>query len=153
MARSSSNFFESSSIQSTDERIEASQFSMAILERETSAQIGGGANMRIVRRSFLSARFKVTVFSRLTTETTGGGDSSSILANKWPQKRSQSPKLKKFPWGSCPLTPLVCSHLSVPHVSPQWPYCSIIAGSGPESACMLMTPGIGRNASWQWLTH
>ena len=38
----SSNFFESSSIQSSDERIEASQFSMAILERETSAQIGEG---------------------------------------------------------------------------------------------------------------
>ena len=42
MGRSSSGFFESSSIQSSDERIESSQFSMAILERETSAQIGEG---------------------------------------------------------------------------------------------------------------
>ena len=42
MARFSSNSFESSSIQSSDERVEASQFSMAILERETSAQIGQG---------------------------------------------------------------------------------------------------------------
>ena len=41
MARSSSNFFESSSIQSSDER-KASQFSMAILECEMSAQIGEG---------------------------------------------------------------------------------------------------------------
>ena len=41
--RSSSDFFKSSSIQSIEERIEASQFSMAILsEHETSAQIGEG---------------------------------------------------------------------------------------------------------------
>ena len=40
--RSSSDFFKSSTIQSIDERIEASQFSMAILERETSVQIGEG---------------------------------------------------------------------------------------------------------------
>ena len=60
MARSSSNFFESSSIESSDERIEASQFSMAILERETSAQIRGGANMRArrARRSFLSESYR-----------------------------------------------------------------------------------------------
>ena len=50
MVKSSSNFFESSSIQSSDESIKASQCSMAILERETSAQIGGGANMRVVVR-------------------------------------------------------------------------------------------------------
>ena len=49
MARSSSNFFESSSIQSNNERIGASQFSMAILERKTSVRIGGGANMRVVQ--------------------------------------------------------------------------------------------------------
>ena len=49
MAKFSTNFFESSSIESSDERIEAFQFSMAILERETSAQIRGGANMRVVR--------------------------------------------------------------------------------------------------------
>ena len=40
MARSPSNFFESSSIQSSDETTEASQFSIAILEHETSAEIG-----------------------------------------------------------------------------------------------------------------
>ena len=42
MARSSSNFFESSSIQSSDETIEASRFSVAIHERKTSAEIGEG---------------------------------------------------------------------------------------------------------------
>ena len=42
MTKPSSEFFESSSIQSSDKRIEASQFSMAIFERETSAQIGEG---------------------------------------------------------------------------------------------------------------
>ena len=38
-----SNFFKSSSIQSIDDRIEASKFSMAILERETSARKLGRA--------------------------------------------------------------------------------------------------------------
>ena len=42
MARSFSEFFESSSIQSSDEIIEAFQFSMAMPERETSVQIGEG---------------------------------------------------------------------------------------------------------------
>ena len=41
MARSS-DFFESSSIQNSDERIEASGLSMVIIECETSAQIGEG---------------------------------------------------------------------------------------------------------------
>ena len=40
MARYSSNSFESSSIQSSDERIEASQFSVAMLEREMTAGEG-----------------------------------------------------------------------------------------------------------------
>ena len=40
--RSSTNLFKSSIIQSIDERIEASQFSIAILKRETSAQNGVG---------------------------------------------------------------------------------------------------------------
>ena len=62
MAKSSSNFFESSSIQSSYERIEGSQFSMVILERETSAQFGEHAGR--ARRSFLAAR--------LATETRGG---------------------------------------------------------------------------------
>ena len=42
MARPASNFFESLSVKSSDEKLEASQFSMAILEREVSAQIGEG---------------------------------------------------------------------------------------------------------------
>ena len=42
MTKPSSEFFESSSIQSSDERIEASQFFMAMFERKTSAQIGEG---------------------------------------------------------------------------------------------------------------
>ena len=46
---SSSDFFKSSSIQSNDERIEASQFSMAIFECETSVQIGEGL-MGVMRR-------------------------------------------------------------------------------------------------------
>ena len=40
--RSSSDFFKSSSIQSIYERIEASQFSMAIFECEMKVQIGEG---------------------------------------------------------------------------------------------------------------
>ena len=42
MTKSSSEFFESSSIQSSDGGIVSSQFSIAIFERETSAQIGEG---------------------------------------------------------------------------------------------------------------
>ena len=40
--RSSLDFFKSSSIQSINERIEASQLPMAILEHETSTHIGEG---------------------------------------------------------------------------------------------------------------
>ena len=65
MVKYSSKIFESSSIQSSYERIEASQFSMTILERETSTQ--HGEHTRRWRRSFLAARF-----IRLATETTGG---------------------------------------------------------------------------------
>ena len=42
MTKPSLEFFESSSIQISDERIEASQFSMVMFECETSAQIGEG---------------------------------------------------------------------------------------------------------------
>ena len=59
----SSNFFESSSIQSSYERIKASQFSMVIQERETSAQLAEHAHC--ARRSFLAAEF-----IHLATETT-----------------------------------------------------------------------------------
>ena len=40
MAKPSSEFFKSSSIQSSDDRIEASQFSMAMFERKMSVQRG-----------------------------------------------------------------------------------------------------------------
>ena len=42
MAEPFSDFFESSSIQSSNERIEASEVSMAIFECKTSVQIGEG---------------------------------------------------------------------------------------------------------------
>ena len=85
MARSSSNFFESSSIQSSEETIEASQFSVAIHERKTSAEIGEGLTCApceavISGSSIHSSRYRNYRW----------GDSSSILAQTWPQKRSQS---------------------------------------------------------------
>ena len=45
-------FCESSSVQSSDERVEASQFSMAMFERETSAKIGNG--LTCAKRSVIS---------------------------------------------------------------------------------------------------
>ena len=123
MAKYSSNFFESSSIQSSYERIEASQFSMAILERETSAQLGEHA--RRARRSFLAAWF-----IRLATETTGG----KIVVAFWPKHSLRSdlraPNFKNLPGGACPQTPLACSHVYI-HPSSQWPYQSKIAASSP----------------------
>ena len=66
MARSSSDFFESSSIQSSDERIEVfSNFSMATLERANL----GGANMRIVRAGH---SWQLGSIASLARETTGG---------------------------------------------------------------------------------
>ena len=56
MTKSSSEFFESSSIQSSDGGIVSSQFSMAIFERETSAQIGEG--LTCAKRSCEFNRFK-----------------------------------------------------------------------------------------------
>ena len=80
MARFSSDFFESSSIQSIDERIEVSQFSMATLERANL----GGANMRVMRGGH---SWQLGSIASLARETTGG----EILVAVWPkQKRSQS---------------------------------------------------------------
>ena len=80
--RSSSHFFKLSSIQSSDERIEASQFStyrsIAILERKASAQIGDrGANMRVVRGGHF---WQLGSIASLATETAGG----VILVAFWP---------------------------------------------------------------------
>ena len=80
-------FFESSSIQSSDERIQASQFPMLILERARRARkLGRGQHARRTRRSFLATRF--SRFSSYRNYMCG--DLSSILAQTWPQKRSQS---------------------------------------------------------------
>ena len=50
MTKPSSDFLESSNIQSSDERIDASQLSMAIFGHETSVQIGEGlTSVRIAR--------------------------------------------------------------------------------------------------------
>ena len=85
MARSSSNVFESSSIQSSDKTIKASQFSVTIHEHEMSAEIGEGlicasCEAVISGSSVHSSRYRNYRW----------GDSSSILAQTWPQKRSQS---------------------------------------------------------------
>ena len=126
MAKSSSNFFESSSIQSSYERIEAPQSSMVIQEHEMSVQLG--EHVHRARRSFLAAQF-----IRLPTETT----SREIAVAFWPKHGLRSdlraPNFKNLPGGACPQTPLACSHLSVhAHPSSQWPYQSKKAGSGPE---------------------
>ena len=76
-----SDFFKPSSIQSNEERLEVSQFSMVILEREASEQIGEGSNMRIVYGGHF---WQFGSIASLAAET------SSILAQTWPQKRSQS---------------------------------------------------------------
>ena len=60
-------------------RIETSQFSMAILERETSTQLGEHANR--ARWSFLASRF-----IRLATVTTGG----EIVVAFWPKHSFRS---------------------------------------------------------------
>ena len=69
----------------------ASQFSMAILERETSAQIGGGGGggLTCARRAWQSFLQLGSIVS-LATETTGGEILVAFLAQTWSQKRSQS---------------------------------------------------------------
>ena len=66
--RSSSDLFKSSSIQSIEERVEASQFSMVMLESETSAQIGE-ANMGVMRSGHF---WQLNSIAFPATETTGG---------------------------------------------------------------------------------
>ena len=54
---------------------------MVILEREASEQIREGSNMRVVRGGH---------FWQLGSITSLAAETSSILAQTWPQKRSQS---------------------------------------------------------------
>ena len=61
-------FFKSSRIQSIDEKIEASQFSMVILERKTSTCKLGRANIGIVRSGHF---WQLGSVASLATETTG----------------------------------------------------------------------------------
>ena len=62
------------------------------------------------------------------------GDSSSILAQTWPQKRSQSA------WGSMPPD-------SPSFFTPQWPYQSKMAGSGPANTSLTRA----RRGNFEWL--
>ena len=70
MTKPSLEFFKFSIIQSSDERIEASQFSMAMFERKMSTQIGEGLTCT---KSLQNAS--------LAAETTGG----EILVPSWPK--------------------------------------------------------------------
>ena len=74
MIKTSSEFFESSSIQSSEERIEASQFSKAIFERKTSAQIGEGLTcVKYSCEVVISGSLAQSLQSAsLAAETTGG---------------------------------------------------------------------------------
>ena len=94
MARSSSDFFESSSIQSSDERIEVFQFSMVTLEHETIECTNlGEANMHIVRGDH---SWQLGSIASLARETTG----RKILVAVWPKHGVRSdlrvPNLKKI---------------------------------------------------------
>ena len=118
--RSSSDCFNSSSIQSSDEKIEASQFSMVILERKTSAQVGdpGGANIHVVHGSHF---WQIGSIASLATETTGG----EIVVAFWPKHGLRSDlRVPNFPGGEhAPRDPLTY------HTQ------SKIADSGPAFSC------------------
>ena len=100
-------FFKSPSIQSIDKRIEASKFSMAILECETSAQIGKG--MGIVRGDHFWQLGSIASSSYRNYRW-------EIVVAFWPKHGLRGdlrvPNFKIFPRGACPQTPLLYSHLS-----------------------------------------
>ena len=73
--RSSSDFSKSLSIHSIDERIEASQLSVAILQRKTSVQIGEGLTKGVVHSSHF---WQLGSIASVATEITGLEDSSRI---------------------------------------------------------------------------
>ena len=77
--------------------------------------------MRVVRGAYL---WQFGSIASLHTETTDGEILVAILAQTWPQKRSQC---TKFSWGGIPPDPPTLFTLT--HT--QWPYQSEIAGAGP----------------------
>ena len=82
MTKPSSEFFESSSIQSSKERIETSQFSMMIFDHEIANW--GGANMHakcLCEAVILSSSVQSLQKASLAAETTCG----EILAAFWPK--------------------------------------------------------------------
>ena len=85
MARSSSNIFKYSSIQSSDEGIKVFRFSMAILAHEKFVRIGEGLTC---------ASCEVVISGSLVHSSSyrnyRWGYFSSILAQTWPQNQSQS---------------------------------------------------------------
>ena len=108
----------------------ASQFSMAILERETSAQIGGGgggANMRASCVAVISA----ARFDRFSSyRNYRWGDSSSIFGpNMVSEAISECLILKIFLGEQAPRPPDPPSLFALRRT--QWPYQSKIADSGP----------------------
>ena len=112
MAKSSSNFFECSSIQSSYKRIEASQFTMAILECETGSQIGEGLT---------SALCEAVISPSSVHSSSYRNYRWGIVVVFWPKHGLRSDlRVPKFSGGACPQTPLACSHLSVrssPHLN------------------------------------
>ena len=111
--------FKISSIQSSDEGIEPSQFSTAItFKRGTSAQIGEGLTCASCRASLVPRRlvpgghfWQFGSIASLATETTDG----DILVAFWPKHGLRIdfivPNSQNFPGGACPQTPLH-AHLS-----------------------------------------
>ena len=75
---------------------------MAILEHETSVQIGEGLTWAECVAVMTGSSVQIT---SLVTETTGG----EILVAFWPKHGRRSdlrvPNLKKFSWGRMPLDP------------------------------------------------
>ena len=98
---------------------------MTLLERETSAQIGGG----ILRSDHC---LQLGSIASLAPETTGG----EILVAFWPKHGLTSDlRVPYFFWGSMPPDPLAYSCSSK---RTQWPYQSKIASSGPVQRSELL---------------
>ena len=124
MAKSSSNFFECSSIQSSYKRIEASQFTMAILECETGSQIGEGLT---------SALCEAVISPSSVHSSSYRNYRWGIVVVFWPKHGLRSDlRVPKFSGGACPQTPpslFALKRTLIP--SSQWRYKSKIAGYSP----------------------